>query len=375
MVLVVFSRNRMPPYFSVQQRSFISKVYWQTRSYVETQRRFALAFPRARIPTKGGIKYNVEKFDQHGTVRNRHKEACGARRRARNRANIAAVRRTLRRNPNSTCRRNAVPHISRSTFNNIVRFDLAWHPYKIQRRHALKPGDYGRRQRFSRWLQNRPRAWLNNTLVVDEANFYVNGSVSTNNVRCYAPKGQPPRNFTYDIPDDKRKLVVWMGIMGNNTVLGPVFVDGNLNAQKYLDIINGTIVPHLTRQYGAFQNGAIRRANFLQDGASAHRARVVQQRLRQLFPGRVVGLGFDQEWPPRSPDLTACDFFLWGHLKAQVYSEGPPANIQTLRQRITTAVARLRRVDTAGRAVNSMRERAGRCIALRGRQVEGRAGH
>ena len=268
----------MPHHLPVQQRAFISRNYWQTRSYVQTRRRFAAAFPGARVPSACAIKYNVEKFDQHGTVRNRHKEACGAHRTVRNRANIAAVRRALRRNPNSTCRRNTVA-ISRSSFNNIVRHDLNWHPYKVQRRHALKAGDYGRRQRFCRWLRNRPQGWLNNTLVVDEANFYMNGSVSTNNVRCYAPKGHPPRNFTFDIADDQRKLVVWMGIMGNNSILGPVFVDGNLNARKYVDIINGTVVPQLTRQYGALQNGAIRRVTFLQDGASAHRARITQDRL------------------------------------------------------------------------------------------------
>ena len=28
-------------------------------------------------------------------------------------------------------------------------------------------------------------------------------------------------------------------------------------------------------------------------------------------------------WPPRSPDLSACDFFLWGHLKSKVYVRKP----------------------------------------------------
>ena len=28
-------------------------------------------------------------------------------------------------------------------------------------------------------------------------------------------------------------------------------------------------------------------------------------------------------WPPRSPDLNPCDFFLWGHLKALVYNPLP----------------------------------------------------
>ena len=28
-------------------------------------------------------------------------------------------------------------------------------------------------------------------------------------------------------------------------------------------------------------------------------------------------------WPPRSPDLNPCDFYLWGHLKALVYNPIP----------------------------------------------------
>ena len=66
--------------------------------------------------------YNVKKFDEHGTVRNRQSEASGARKTVRTRANIAAVRQALRRDPNSSCRRNAVPNIPRSSFNRIVPF-------------------------------------------------------------------------------------------------------------------------------------------------------------------------------------------------------------------------------------------------------------
>ena len=36
---------------------------------------------------------------------------------------------------------------------------------------------------------------------------------------------------------------------------------------------------------------------------------------------------------PRSPDLTPCDFFLWGYLKNKVFTTSPE-NIDVLRQRI-----------------------------------------
>ena len=28
-------------------------------------------------------------------------------------------------------------------------------------------------------------------------------------------------------------------------------------------------------------------------------------------------------WPPRSPDLNPCDFYLWGYLKSKVYNPLP----------------------------------------------------
>ena len=31
----------------------------------------------------------------------------------------------------------------------------------------------------------------------------------------------------------------------------------------------------------------------------------------------------DLDWPPRSPDLTPPDFFLWGYLKLEVYVNKP----------------------------------------------------
>jgi hypothetical protein len=42
-------------------------------------------------------------------------------------------------------------------------------------------------------------------------------------------------------------------------------------------------------------------------------------------------------WPPRSPDATSCDFFLWGYVKDQVYVPSLPASIPELKVRIRTA--------------------------------------
>ena len=44
-------------------------------------------------------------------------------------------------------------------------------------------------------------------------------------------------------------------------------------------------------------------------------------------------------WPPRPPDLTPCDFFLWEFAKDTVFVSPAPANLHELRDRITAAMA------------------------------------
>ena len=59
--------------------------------------------------------------------------------------------------------------------------------------------------------------------------------------------------------------------------------------------------------------------------------------LDQRFPERWMGRGSPtMPWPPRSPDITPCDFFLWGFVKSQVYRE-PVQDIADLKQKIVSA--------------------------------------
>jgi hypothetical protein len=62
---------------------------------------------------------------------------------------------------------------------------------------------------------------------------------------------------------------------------------------------------------------------FQQDGATAHTSRRSLRILREMFPGHIVSLRGVKGWPPRLPDLTPYDFFLWSYIKAQVYEYGP----------------------------------------------------
>ena len=41
--------------------------------------------------------------------------------------------------------------------------------------------------------------------------------------------------------------------------------------------------------------------------------------LGTVFPEHVLSQNGNVRWPSRSPDLTICDYFLWGFLKGKVY--------------------------------------------------------
>ena len=56
--------------------------------------------------------------------------------------------------------------------------------------------------------------------------------------------------------------------------------------------------------------------HFMQDGATSHRTKEVFEVIYNVYGNRVIGLGYPKfahgeiEWPPYSPDLNPCDFFL-----------------------------------------------------------------
>ena len=80
----------------------------------------------------------------------------------------------------------------------------------------------------------------------------------------------------------------------------------------------------------------------MQDGAPAHLALPVRNRLQELFGNRVVRTGHQIDWPALSPDLSSLDFYLWGTVKQRVYRQGPPASLRQLRNRITDAFNEIR---------------------------------
>ena len=137
-------------------------------------------------------------------------------------------------------------------------------------------------------------------------------------------------------------------------------------------MINEQVVPALRRmrRFGPNRDGRFQRLWWVQDGAPPHRRRTVTGRLEELFGERVLALNHPVEWPPRSPDLTPLDFFLWWYLKSNVYIT-PPVNLGDLQERVSNAVENLRQDrQMIRRSVFGMLRRAELCLERNGGHVE-----
>lgn len=151
----------------------------------------------------------------------------------------------------------------------------------------------------------------------DEAHFHVSGSVNKQNF-CYWAEDNPRE--LHQRPLHFPKVTVWCAV-SKFGVIGPYFFedDGSsvaVNSQRYLAMLEDFFEPKLEKLSEETNLGDIWSQ---QDGATSHTAQVVMVKLRQIFPACLVSRKGDVEWPPRSPDLSICDFFLWGYLKEKVF--------------------------------------------------------
>jgi hypothetical protein len=75
----------------------------------------------------------------------------------------------------------------------------------------------------------------------------------------------------------------------------------------------------------------------------------------------------DMPWPPRSPDLSSCDFFLWGYVKGRVYTH-QPRNLNELKDAIRQEVLTIDQ-QLLAQAMYDFKRRIENCIQEDGRHL------
>lgn len=240
------------------------------------------------------------------------------------------------------------------------------HPYRRQKVQALLAGDFHQRTEFCNWYMqrcNQDNQFPQSVLFTDESCFSREGLFNSHNSHVWSDVN--PHALFVKSHQQRFSLNVWAGMIGSY-LLGPYFMPPRLNGEVYMHFLDQSLpelledIPLVIRQRMWFQH----------DGAPAHSSYEISHHLDTNFPDRWIGRRGPVPWPPRSPDLTPLDFFLWGHVKSIVYRT-PVDTVAELRARIVAAFERVR--TTPGifqRVQESMLQRCRICMEVNGHHFE-----
>ena len=167
----------------------------------------------------------------------------------------------------------------------------------------------------------------------DEATFHVCDKVNRHNVRIWVTENS---HATMEHVHDSPNVNVFCAVSSCKVYGTFFFAVSAVTGINYLDVLQLWLMPELQKDSEDFI--------FQQDGAPPHFHFDVVAHLNANLLGRWIGRASHNDsplltWSPQSPDLTPCDFFLWGYIKDRVYVSPVPCDLPQLRQRIVEAVA------------------------------------
>lgn len=279
------------------------------------------------IPTPKTIRSIYKKFCETGSV---DELPRSGRPKIYEENEVSEVKALIEENPKSTLSEiSSISGASRSTVFNILHSDLSLKSYKIEIHQKLFEEDFDRRVQTAQDLLpylNDP-SFNKFIFFSDEATFHVSGYVHKQNCRIWSTD-KPTEVYEYQ--DNTPKVNVWCA-MSAECMIGPYFFEENVNASNYLDMLENFFWPIVKNKRIASK------IMFQQDGAAAHYSLIVRDWLDKRLPGRWIGRRGPIEWAARAPDLTPCDFFLWGYVKQKVYQKYHK-NLAELRESIANVI-------------------------------------
>jgi hypothetical protein len=210
-------------------------------------------------------------------------------------------------------------------------------------------------------LINQNQELVNNLLMSDVAHFHLSGLVNKQNFRYWSATN--PTEL-HERPLHSSKVTVGYAIFSFG-IIGPYFFEDEreeavtVTGPRYVHMLENFLGPELARH-------PVTEEKFSkQDGATSHTAPDSMAAVRNLFPNHVISRYGDTTCSTRSPDLSACDFFLWGYLKSQVFKAPTPQTVQELKHRIQQEVKRIP-VEMFQRVMGDVRKRLTECLQRNG---------
>lgn len=328
--------------YTREQKINIIKWYCVATSAEEVVGRFTFAYPDHPVPTSQTILNIFHRFEKSGCIN--HCTKCysdDAQNQEERAIPEARFERDLQvcafaeaNEPCASTRISEEVDVPSSTVKRVLK-KHGYKCYKVQKTQEIFPEDQFRRMEFCEAIRekvDRDERFIQNILFTDESSFTLHGHHNPSVVRYWSRENQHlsvPLRTQYP-----QKVNVWAGILGDN-IVGPFFIDGNLNAERYLQLLQQNVIPAVRNRNVNFDE-----IWFQQDGCPAHNARQVREYLNTIFPERLICTTGTIPWPPRSPDLAPNDFFLWGHLTQMLYGHRHEraTTLEELRVKITNVV-------------------------------------
>lgn len=334
----------------VQERIFLVEKYFSSSgSFATCQAAFREKFPNSPVPGRSTISFLVRKFKETGSIFNRKRRQTYT---ALTKRKLAEVARVLEQSPQTSLTKlRQRCGLSYGSAHRATR-KLKMRPYRFQVVHQLKEPDHVARVQYCRWfrrfVEEEGTQVFDKFFFSDEAWFHLDGQVNAQNSRTWSTFN--PR-LIRERPLHSEKIGVWCAI-SRKRVIGPLFYDQNVTAAVYQNLLLAFI---------SLLEPDERQCWFQQDGAAAHTAHTTTAMLEEFFDDRFISRGL---WPPRSPDLTPPDFFLWGMLKNKVYANNP-RTIEDLKRNIENGIAEIT-VDTLNNVFRNMQRRVDACLEQQG---------
>ena len=350
--------------YTVKQRVFTVEAFIASNKLLkETKLAFKKQFKTKYSPCSRVIIEWYSKFKSQGSVL----DSISCRSLSiRTPEKITEVRQVIAETPTTSIRKVAShTNISYGTARRILRFDLHLFPYKVQLVQGLSDDDFPKRLAFCQWFEQKKKAQadiLSCFIFTDEASFHLSGKVNRHNTRFWGEEN--PK----EIAETKRfspHLNIWVAIT-KSAIFGPYFFEEDnltvtVNTDRYIRMLEQDFLPDLERS-------GLRREDmyFQHDNATTHTSKRTMEFLRNKFPEE--NLISKPLWPPRSPDLTPPDFYLFGYLKSKVYA-ALPSSLEELKQSLTNEINAIQ-VSTLEKVFHSVEKRYKHCIQMRGAHIQ-----
>jgi hypothetical protein len=257
------------------------------------------------VPNKSTISRLVNRFRDTGSVQDRNRSGRSS---VLSDNSLDDTRQTLLPSPRKSLRKYSLR--SGLSYGSVYKATkvLKLHPYRVHVMHELKEPDKEKLLQYCRWFTHFTRGGtdiLDKVFYIDEAWFYLNGSVNSQNSRIWNAANL---HTFHERPLHSLKVAVRCAVP-RRRITGPIFFSETITAERYQELIMNLIsLLKVYEQVFWFQ----------QDGAHATNSTV--QVFSEFFGGRIISRNL---WPPRSPDLSPPDFYLWGFLKENVYKNNP----------------------------------------------------